>query len=151
MIVVDLVKSQEKMQLLYHRGEYIVAIKMCLEDFCCGLLLSNSEPGMTLKKKQRNWGLFLNSPAMKIRLLKKVVSSLQYLSGAPHDDFLLNSLKTLFQAIQSTFRYLEMHSKRHYKICICSVNLGEIESFRNFEGFCIIFPKCLMHFHVLRK
>ena len=96
MIVVDLVKSQEKMQLLYHRGEYIVAIKMCLEDFCCGLLLSNSEPGMTLKKKQRNWGLFLNSPAMKIRLLKKVVSSLQYLSGAPHDDFLLNSLKTLF-------------------------------------------------------
>ena len=33
---------------------------------------------------------------MKIGLLKKVVSSLQYLSGAPHDDFLLNSLKTLF-------------------------------------------------------
>ena len=31
-----------------------------------------------------------------------------------------------FQAIQSTFRYLEMHSKRRYKICICSVILGTL-------------------------
>ena len=36
-----------------------------------------------------------------------------------------------------------MHSKRRYKICICSVILGELESFRNYKGFSIIFPKIL--------
>ena len=41
-------------------------------------------------------------------------------------------------------RSLEMHSKRRYKICICSVILAELESFRNYEGFnIIIFPKIL--------
>ena len=34
-----------------------------------------------------------------------------------------------------------MHSKRRYKICICSVILGELESFRNHKGFSIMFPK----------
>ena len=44
----------------------------------------------------------------------------------------------------STFRSLEMHSKRHYKICISSVVLGQLESrFRNYKGFRIIFPKIL--------
>ena len=33
---------------------------------------------------------------MKTELIKIFVSSLQYLSGAPNDGFLLNSLKTLF-------------------------------------------------------
>ena len=42
-------------------------------------------------------------------------------SGAPNDGFLLNTLKTFFQ---SAFRYLEMHSKWHYKHFICSVILG---------------------------
>ena len=36
-----------------------------------------------------------------------------------------------------------MHSKRRYKICICSVILGELESFRNCKGLRIIFPKIL--------
>ena len=31
-----------------------------------------------------------------------------------------------------------MHSKRHYKICISSVILGELESSRNYQGFSII-------------
>ena len=36
-------------------------------------------------------------------------------------------IKTLFGVrTQSTFRFLEMHSKWPYKICICSVILGEI-------------------------
>ena len=47
------------------------------------------------------------------------------------------------EAIQSTFRSLEMHSKRHYKTCICSVILGEFESFQNYKGFGIIFSKKL--------
>ena len=52
-------------------------------------------------------------------------------------------IENTFQAIQSTFRCLEMHSKRQYKICICSVILGQLESFRNCKGFGIIFPKIL--------
>ena len=34
-----------------------------------------------------------------------------------------------------------MHSKQRYKIC--SVIVGELESFRNYKGFSIIFPKIL--------
>ena len=41
------------------------------------------------------------------------------------------------------FRSLEMNSKWRYKICICSVILGELESFRNNKGFSIIFWKIL--------
>ena len=41
-----------------------------------------------------------------------------------------------------------MHSKRRYKICICSVIVGELESrelesFRNYKGLSIIFLKIL--------
>ena len=41
------------------------------------------------------------------------------------------------------FRCSEMHSKRRFKICFCSVILEELESFRNYKGFSIIFPKIL--------
>ena len=36
-----------------------------------------------------------------------------------------------------------MHSKRRYKICTCSVILGELEYLQNYEGFSVIFPKIL--------
>ena len=36
-----------------------------------------------------------------------------------------------------------MHSKQRFKICICSVILGKLESFRNYKDFSIIFPKIL--------
>ena len=36
-----------------------------------------------------------------------------------------------------------MHSKRRYEICICSVVLGQLESFQNYKGIVIIFPKIL--------
>ena len=36
-----------------------------------------------------------------------------------------------------------MHSMRNYKIGIRSAILGELESFRNYEEFRIIFPKSL--------
>ena len=48
-----------------------------------------------------------------------------------------------FQAIQSTIRSLEMYSKWHYKICLYSVILQELEDFRNFKGYSVIFPKSL--------
>ena len=39
-----------------------------------------------------------------------------------------------FYAIQSTFRSPEGHSKRCYRICNCSVILGELEYFRKLQG-----------------
>ena len=36
-----------------------------------------------------------------------------------------------------------MNSKWRYKICICSVILGELESFRNYKGVSVIFSKIL--------
>ena len=47
------------------------------------------------KKEIETGACFLMVP-MKTELIKIFVSSLQYLSGAPNDGFLLNSLKTLF-------------------------------------------------------
>ena len=44
-----------------------------------------------------------------------------------------------------------MHSKRRYKICICSVILGELESFRNYKGFGSIFPKFLAAIYHITK
>ena len=74
-------------------------------------------------------------------------------SGTASNVFPRNTfLKTLF-AVQSTFRYLEMHFKRRYKICICSVILGELESYRNYKGFSISitdFPensRCNLTYH----
>ena len=48
-------------------------------------------------------------------------------------------IENTFKAIQSTLCYLEMHSKRSYKNCICFVTLGELESFRNYRGWRVIF------------
>ena len=48
-----------------------------------------------------------------------------------------------FFAIQSTFKSLEMYSEWRYEKFICSVILGELESFRNSKGLSIIFPKIL--------
>ena len=36
-----------------------------------------------------------------------------------------------------------MYSKQRYKICICSVILGELEAFRNYKGFSVISTKIL--------
>ena len=58
------------------------------------------------------------------------------LAGAPSDGFVLNVLKQFLGYLV----YLEI-SKRRYKRCICSVILGQLESFRNYKGFSIFFPK----------
>ena len=52
-------------------------------------------------------------------------------------------IENTFQAVQSTFRSLQMHFKRRCKVWNCSVILGQLESFRNYRGFIIIFPKIL--------
>ena len=60
--------------------------------------------------------------------------------GAPNDGF-LKYIENTFLVI--FFRSTEMHCKRRFKICICSAILGELESFRNYQEFRIIFPKSL--------
>ena len=72
-----------------------------------------------------------------------LLDELGIFSGAPNDGFLLKTLKHLSGYMQSTFGSLEMHSKWRYKICICSVIPGELESFRNYKGFSIIFLNIL--------
>ena len=51
--------------------------------------------------------------------------------------------KNTFKAIQSIFRPLEMHSEPRYKICFCSVILGELESadFSKLLGLQLFFPE----------
>ena len=44
-----------------------------------------------------------------------------------------------------------MHSKRRYKICICSIVLGKLQSFRNYKGFSIIFPKILDAIYIMSE
>ena len=64
----------------------------------------------------------------------------------------LIKIENAFQAIQSIFRPLEMHSEPRYKICFCSVIIGELESFRNYQGFSYFFSlKFQMLFSALRK
>ena len=47
-----------------------------------------------------------------------------------------------FQTIHSTFRSLEMHSKRHYNNCICSVMLkGNLRLFEITRASVLFFPK----------
>ena len=74
----------------------------------------------------------------KARLVKSKLMGVgfQELDGVLNDGFLLNTctLKTLFRLFQSTVRSLEMHSKRHFKICTCLVIPGELESFRKVQG-----------------
>ena len=68
---------------------------------------------------------------------------LRSVAGAPNDGFFLNTLKTLFRLSRVLLGSLEMHSKRRYKICTRSGILGELESFRNYKSFGIIFTKIL--------
>ena len=53
-----------------------------------------------------------------------------------------------FQAIQSTFRSLEMHSKRRYKICICLVIQGNLTLIEITRASVIFFLKfrCILKF-----
>ena len=62
-------------------------------------------------------------------------------------------VENTFQAIQSSFRSQEKHSRRRYKIGSCSVTLGDFASFtcRNYKGFRIIFPKILDAIYPFKK
>ena len=73
---------------------------------------------------------------------KMLIISLSFrLTRGTQRRFSPKCIENTFQAIQSTFRPLEIHSNRRFKIYICSVIPGQLESFRNYKGFSIIFPK----------
>ena len=81
-----------------------------------------------------------------------------YINRGTQRRFPPKCIKNTFWAIQSTIRSLEMLSKRRFEIYICSVILGHFESFRNFQGFSIIFPAKLLiashpppHKHLLNR
>ena len=63
-------------------------------------------------------------------------------SGAPNNGFHPNSFKTFFR-LSRVFLDLQKCILSGALICICSVILGELKSFRNYKGFSIIFPKIL--------
>ena len=82
--------------------------------------------------------------SLPLRVTSRLFPSLKCGSQqAPNDGFLLNALKSLLRLFRVLLDLLEMHPKRHSKVCICSVILGEVESFRNYKGFSYIFPKIL--------
>ena len=62
-------------------------------------------------------------------------------TAAPNHGFSLITLKILFRISRVLLQL--WHSRRRFKIVICSVILDELESFRNYKGFSIIFPKIL--------
>ena len=51
-------------------------------------------------------------------------------SGAHNDGFLLNTLKHFLGYPE----YFWISRNAFYKICLCSVILGELESVRNYKG-----------------
>ena len=97
-------------------------------------LLNNRGLGKTIRIYE-NWYDFLCVLWGRSSICGWISFISDSISGAPNDGLLLNTLKTLFkQAIQSTFRALELHSKWRCKICIRSLILGELGSFWNYEG-----------------
>ena len=69
------------------------------------------------------------------KVILKVKLKLNFMSGhhqsrGTQRRYPQNALKTFFEAIQSTFRPLQMHSKRRYKICTCSVILENLSLFQ---------------------
>ena len=91
-------------------------------------------------RDQRKWNSLHCLFTSLLHLVEKCFHSCW--SGAPNDGFLPNKLKTLFEAIQSPFRSLEVHSKRGYKICNCSVILNKgTWVFSKLQGLQYYFPE----------
>ena len=99
-------------------------------------------PRVTIKTRQKPETALEKS--LPPRVTSRLFPSLKCGSQQAHNDgFLRNVLKSLLRLLRVLLDLLEMHAKRHSKVCICSVILGEVESFRNYKGFSYIFPKIL--------
>ena len=84
------------------------------------------------------------------RMMRRIMLISEAVQGT-QGRFPPKRIEKSFYAIQSTFRSLEMYSRQRYKICICSVILGELEAFRNYKDFSVIFSKILDAVERLRK
>ena len=123
---------------------------------------SNSKIQIEILTRKSNSNSYLENPARNLTRNPNSEVSLFVSNSLPLRIVLLQKKKSLtvcprirgtqrrfppkrieksFYAIQSTFRSLEMYSRQRYKICICSVILGELRAFRNYKGFTVIFPK----------
>ena len=109
----------------------------CILKFHGEFLLhwKHDNSGDSLKNKNR-WNIHiqttpLNSQARQRRGRRDWNISR---SGGTKPRFPPKCIENTFSLIQSTFKSLEMHSTRRYKSCICSVVLGQLESFRNHLG-----------------
>ena len=60
-------------------------------------------------------------------------------------------VENTFQAIQSTFRSLEMHSKQHYKSLTVWSSQGNLSLFEITRASVLFFLKCQVQFNVLPK
>ena len=65
------------------------------------------------------------------------------MNGAPNDGFLLNTLTTLFRLPGVLLDIYKCILSGAIKFCISSVILGQLQSFQNYHGFSVIFPKIL--------
>ena len=90
-------------------------------------------------KNKNQWNIHiqttpLNSQARQRRGRRDWNISLRQGHPTPYPTPPPKCIENTFSLIQSTFKSLEMHSKRRYKSCICLVVLGQLESFRNYLG-----------------
>ena len=103
----------------------------------------------SVKYRYSNYPTEQPSKAEKRQKLKGREWNISLRKG-PQRRFPRKCIENTFSLIQSTFKSLEMHSKRRYKSCICSVVLGQLESFRNYLGPQYYFPenfRCTFRFY----
>ena len=126
----------------------------------CGHYPCQRRPASTQRVNLLGWGKILSvknvttklktvypsprSQALKCLSRMWPLSKLQLLRGTQR-RFPPKYPENTFQAIQSTFRSLEMHSQRCQKICICSVILRatDREEFSKLLGLQYYFPENL--------
>ena len=82
-------------------------------------------------------------PLLLDHLMRRQVLAAFYRSTQPW--FPVNALKSLHRVILNTFGSLEMHSKRRYKICTCSLSStsGNLRLFETRAVLLSQFPKIL--------
>ena len=88
----------------------------------------------TLSAMEDNMSLRLNKIEHRLDSLQKVVSCCSFIaSGAPNSSFLSDPLKRNFWLSGVPLKLCRFISLRPpYNIFICSVILGELESFQNY-------------------
>ena len=143
MNVVHLVKSQEK----YVVNCFTIAVNnSCNKDVLGGLLswtlTFNLGARYDFKIKNRNWGLFLNGPDENQAIKEGRFKFAVFIRSTPRrfpPKFIENTFFKLSRVLLDIQKCILGGAIKF--VSVRSTQLWEIESFRNFEGFCIISPK----------